>query len=407
MRLNSMKRRGVLFAAALCGVLVVAGCGSSATDATSNSAGPASSTESSAAAPESSSAASEPTSSAAEESPAPSSETAPDSSAPASDAAPKGTAPVSPPNGTVPKLTMGVPGIPPVISSTLPHIAFEKGFYKAFGVDVDVKDFTTGTDATRALSTGQIDVAIIPPAQGIQLAAKNIHLVSIQGQEKPDWIVVSTDPSVNSCETLKGQSLGVDAIGGIRFIALSQMLRTCGLTMKDVHPLVFAGNQNTQAVIAGQLKVSVLHLNEKFMVEEKSGKPLTTVMTMADSVPNTMYEFIGVQKEKLQELRPALVRFTAANIAALNWMFDPANADEVAQLLTMTGDTASAMKQAMVEYAKMSFWELDSAGMPEKNIENMITGQIKAGNITEAQAPKASDLIDLSVYADAQKLVQP
>lgn len=321
--------------------------------------------------------------------------------------APTGTAPVSPPSGTVPKLTIGTPGIPPVISALLPYIANKEGFYKAFGVDVTVKNFQTGTDATRALSTGQIDISIVPPAQQAQLAATGVDLVGIQGQEKPDWVVVSSDPSINSCQKLKGQSLGVDAIGGIRYIALAQMLKTCGLTIKDVHPLVFSGNANPQAMIAGQLKVSVLHLNEKIDVEQKSGKQLTTVMSMATAVPNTMYEIFGVQKSKLAQLRPALVRFVAAQIATLNWMFAPANADQVAQLATVVGDSEATMKEAMQQYQQMGFWTLDGPGMPLTNMENVIKGQVAAGNVKADKAPNAASLVDTSIYADAQKLVAP
>lgn len=413
MKRNSRKRGGAFLAAIVCGVLVIAGCGSSGQAAADSDAGSSPASQSSAESPaESPSAAESETPSQAEESTQAPETSAAEESTPAGDAgdanaAPKGTAPVSPPEGPADKLTVGTPGIPPVISSMLPYIAQDKGFYEAFGVDVTVKDFKTGTDATRALSTGQIDIAITPPAQQIQLAAKGIDLIGVQGQEKPDWVVVSEDPSIDSCEKLKGQSLGVDAIGGIRFIALNQMLRTCGLSMDDVHPLVFPGNQNTQAMIAGQLTVSVLHLNESAMIEEQRKEPLTTVMTMADSVPNTMYELFSVQKEKFEALRPALVKWVAANIAALNWMFDSANADEVAKLMTKTGDTETAMKTAMAQYGEMGFWELDSDGMPLENITNMIKGQIAAGNIEEADAPEAADLVDASVYADAQKLVQP
>ena len=321
--------------------------------------------------------------------------------------APSGTAPASTPNTPFPKLTVGTPGIPPVISALLPYIADKQGFYKAFGVDVTVKNFQTGTDATRALSTGQIDVSIVPPAQQIQLAAKGIPLVGIMGQEKPDWIVVSSDPGINSCQKLKGQSLGVDAIGGIRYIALAQMLKTCGLTIKDVHPLVFSGNANPQAMIAGQLKVSVLHLNEQIDVEQHTGKQLTAVMSMAEAVPNTMYEIYGVQKSKVSALRDALVRFDAAQIATLNWMFDPANADTVAQLATVVGDTEATMKIAMQKYQQMGFWTLDGPGMPDANVDQMIKGQVAAGNVKSDKAPQAADLIDASIYADAQKLVKP
>jgi NitT/TauT family transport system substrate-binding protein len=379
MRRNSLRHSVTLTSALLAGLVALTGCGGSNTASTSGSSAQA-----------------QPSTTAQ----------APSATTPAGPA-PSGTAPATPPSQPFPKLTIGTPGIPPVISSLLPYIADKKGFYKAFGVDVTVKNFQTGTDATRALSTGQIDISIVPPAQQIQLAAKGIALTGIMGQEKPDWVVVSSDSSIDSCQKLKGQSLGVDAIGGIRYIALAQMLKTCGLTIKDVHPLVFSGNANPQAMIAGQLKVSVLHLNEKIDVEQHSGKSLTTVMSMATAVPNTMYEIFGVQSKRVNELRDALVRFDAAQIATLNWMFDPANADEVAQLGTVVGDSAATMKAAMQQYEQIGFWTLNDAGMPETNLDNMVKGQVAAGNVKADKAPKAADLIDTSIYQDAQKLVQP
>lgn len=140
-------------------------------------------------------------------------------------------------NGAQSTLVLGSPGIPPVISGLLPYIADKQGFYRKYGVSVTVKNFQTGTDATRAVASGQIDMAIMPPAQLIQLASHGVQLVALQGQEFPDWTVVSTDPSVNSCGALKGKSIGIDSIGGIRYVALLQMLKTCGLSIKDVHPL--------------------------------------------------------------------------------------------------------------------------------------------------------------------------
>lgn len=395
MKNHSVTRRMALISAAVAGATVLAACSSGSKSASTPPAStPAASTQAASAAPSVASPAS----------------SGPASSAPASaavSAAPGGTAPANPvPAGPLPKLTLGTPGIPPVISAILPYIADKQGFYKAFGVDVTVKNFQTGTDATRAASTGQIDLAIMPPAQQIALVSKGTALVGIQGQEVPDWVVVSTDPSINSCASLKGQSLGVDAVGGIRYIALSQMLKTCGLTIKDVHPLVFPGNANPQAMVAGQLKTSVLHLNEVIDVEQQRGnKPLTVAVDMSKAVPNTMYEMYGALKANVDKNRDAYVRLVAAQIATINWMFDPANADQVAQLASVVGDSKAVMLNAMAQYQKINFWTADGAGMPQANLENMIKAQVAVGNVDAAKAPTYDQLVDLTIYQDAMKLV--
>jgi NitT/TauT family transport system substrate-binding protein len=306
--------------------------------------------------------------------------------------------------GDTPTLVLGSPGIPPVISGLLPVVADKQGFYKKYGVKVTIKSFNTGTDATRAVATGQIDTAIMPPAQLAQLASQGNQLVGLQGQEFPDWQIVSTTPSVNSCTALKGQSVGVDAVGGIRYVALSQMLKSCGLTIDDVHPLAFPGNANPQALAAGQLKVSVLHLNEVVTLQGQNVK-LTTAVKMSEAVPNTMYEMYGTTKANLAKKRDAFVKMIAAQTAAIQWMNDPKNADALAQIATVTGDKKADLVKAMDQYRQMEFWTSKDDGMPQTNVEKTIKGQVAVGNIKAEQAPTYQQIVDPSVWTDAQKLV--
>lgn len=308
--------------------------------------------------------------------------------------------------GSASSITLGSPGTPPVISGLLPYIAQKEGFYKKYGVNVTVKSFSTGTDATRAVASGQIDAAIMPPALLMQLAAKGVPLVGIQGQQVPDWVVVSTDPAVTSCSQLKGQGVTVDAVGGIRYTALASMVKSCGLTIKDIKPVVLPGNNAPQALIAGQVKDAVLHLNELVDVQQRLGAgKVHTIMKMSQTSPNTMYEMYGVLKPNLEKNRKAFVDMVAAQIATLKWMADPANLTKVAQLGTVVGDPASVMKQAMQQYFAMGFWTQNGSGMPETNVNNMIQTQIKVGNLTSANAPSYSKIVDQSVYADAAKQV--
>ncbi|MBO0832955.1 MAG: ABC transporter substrate-binding protein [Actinobacteria bacterium] len=309
-------------------------------------------------------------------------------------------------SGSLPTITLGSPGIPPVISGLLPYIAEKQGFYKKYGVNVVIKSFTTGTDATRAVADGQIDAAIMPPAQLMELAAKGVKLVGIQGQEVPDWVVVSTNASVTSCAQLKGQSVSVDAVGGIRYTALASMVKSCGLTIKDITPVPLPGNNAPQALIAGQVKYAVLHLNELIDVQKllTTGK-VNVIMKMSQTNPSTMYEMFGTLKSSLAKNRKAYVDMVAAQIATLKWMADPANLSKVAQLGTVVGDPADVMKTAMQQYFSIGFWTLNGSGMPQANVQNMIQTQVAVGNLTTSNAPAYSQIVDQSVYADAAKLV--
>ncbi len=305
---------------------------------------------------------------------------------------------------SLPTITLGSPGVPPVISGLLPYIAQKEGFYQKFKVNVVIRSFQTGTDATRAVATGQIDSAIMPPAQLMELASTGVPLVGIQGQEVPDWLVASTAAGVKACPQLKGQGVSVDAVGGIRYVALSSMLKSCGLTVQQIKPLVFPGNNAPQGMIAGQIKVGVLHLNELIDVNTQLHKQVTVVMRASQVSPNNMYEMYGVKKATLAAKHTAFVRMIAAQIAALKWMTNPANLDKAAQLGTVVGDSKAVMKQALQQYFQMGFWTLNGSGLPEANINHMIAVQIAVGNLKQASAPSYAQIVDQSIYQQAAKL---
>ena len=131
-------------------------------------------------------------------------------------------------------ITLGVPGIPPVFLGVMPYTALQQGYYKKYGLDVQIKGFTSGTDAVRAVAAGQIDLAWSPTPFAMTLISKGTSLVGIEGMDKVDWLVGSNSSSISTCADLKGQNIGVDSIGGARYQALQAMLTKCNLTIQDV-----------------------------------------------------------------------------------------------------------------------------------------------------------------------------
>jgi hypothetical protein len=114
-----------------------------------------------------------------------------------------------------------------------------------------------------------------------------------------------------------------------------------------------------------------------------------------------MYEMYGTTTKNLAAKRSAFVKLVAAQIATIKWMNDPANFQAVAQYGTVVGDSKAVMLNAMAQYRKLGFWSTNSAGLPAKNINNTIQTQIAVGNIKASQAPKVSQIVDLSIYKDA------
>src|SRR5205085_3263524 len=152
------------------------------------------------------------------------------------------------------KMTIAVPGIPPVFSGLFVYVAKEEGFFKDQGLDVEVRPFDSGASAAQAVVAGSVDLSLSPTAAVVRMVSNaGVDLVGIYGQEHPDWLLASSDAQPRKCKDLEGQAVGVDAVGGARAVALAQFLRHCGLKIDQVKLVSLSSNVGA-AMVAGQIK---------------------------------------------------------------------------------------------------------------------------------------------------------
>jgi NitT/TauT family transport system substrate-binding protein len=303
-------------------------------------------------------------------------------------------------------ITLGVPGIPPVFLGVMPYTALQQGYYKRYGLDVQIKGFTSGTDAVRAVAAGQIDLAWSPTPFAMTLIAKGTPLVGIEGMDKVDWVVGSNTGSVKTCADLKGQNIGVDSIGGARYQALQAMLTKCKLDIKDVHPVVFPGATAIQAMLAGQLHVSVLHIDD--LAEAASqGTPVDTVVSIQQTDPFQHYDMLVGLRDNIAAKRSAFVNFLKADIQAIRYMNNPRALNRVAQIGMVVGHNQQVTTTALKQYLKLSWWPLNRSGLGVAPITRTVYENVKLGNIPNGNPPTWKQIADTSLWKAAYKAVTP
>jgi NitT/TauT family transport system substrate-binding protein len=303
-------------------------------------------------------------------------------------------------------ITLGVPGIPPVFLGVMPYTAYEQGYYRKYGLDVQIKGFTSGTDAVKAVQAGQIDLAWSPTPFAMTLISKGVPLVGIEGMDKVDWVVGSNSSSVQTCADLKGQNIGVDSIGGARYQALQAMLTKCHLTIQDVHPVVFPGATAVQAMLAGQLHVSVLHLDD--LAEASSqGTPIKTVVSIAQTDPFQHYDMLVGLRDNIAAKRSAFVNFLKADIQTIRYMNNPKALNRVASIGMVVGHNLAVTKTALKEYLKLSWWPLNRSGLGVAPITRTVFENVKLGNISAGNPPSWKQIVDTSLWKQAYKAVTP
>lgn len=305
------------------------------------------------------------------------------------------------------KVIFAVPGVPPIASDTIVFLAQEQGFFKKYGVDVDIRKFDNGTAAAQAVVAGSLDLALSPTPGVIRMASNaGVPIIGIWGMAHPDWLLVSRDPKMNKCTDLKGQSVGVDTVGGARSVTLGAFLRSCGLKLDDVKQISL-GSNSPAALVAGQIAFAPVHLDEVPAISEQLGHPVTIVLSYKQISPVNHYIMLVSTKDRVKAKRDAFVRVEAALIEAANYMVDPKNLDRVAQIATVTGRKKSVMEAALPEFYKIEFWPVGNDGLPRKNIEVAINIQKKVGGIKPDKKPVSYDeLVDTSLWKDAAAMVK-
>lgn len=303
-------------------------------------------------------------------------------------------------------LTFGLPAIPPIFVDVQAMVAAKQGFFKRYGVDVTLRNFPNGSEASRAVAAGDAALSLSPTPLVInQIANAGVNVVGIYGDEHPDYYLVSVDPKA-TCKSVAGQPVGVDAPGGALSVALKYMLAKCQVALSQVQQIGLSANVPT-AMIAGQLNYAVLHLDGLMAVEAQTKKKLKIIMDFGSALPVYHNMLVIVRRDKLAANRDQYVRVIAGMIAAERYIRDPANRVTVAKIAAVTGRNETEALRALDEYVKMDFWPHDSAGLAKANIEAVAKVQEKAGNIRPGKTPPSYErVVDPSIFADAMALVK-
>jgi NitT/TauT family transport system substrate-binding protein len=239
-----------------------------------------------------------------------------------------------------------------------------------------------------------------------QVSNSDVKLVAIYGLEHPDFFLASSDPAVTGCKDVARKPVGVESIGGARALALKEMLATCGLKLEDVQQVALGANV-AQAMIAGQLKIGVLHLDEAPGIEAQAKQPLKTLVTLKDASPVSHYLVAVANRDKVAKDRALFVKVIAGLVDARRFMQDPAHAKEVAEVAARTGHPPAEAEKALRQYLDMEFWPDGHAGLTPRNLQSVIDKQVAIGGIRPDKGPVTVErLADASLWRDAVALTK-
>jgi NitT/TauT family transport system substrate-binding protein len=306
--------------------------------------------------------------------------------------------------GKAATLTIGVPGNPPIYATLPLAVAAAQGYFKDQNLNVTIRPFSTGVDVSRALQSSQIEGGLVPTNNLLAVDSNGGSVVGVFGFPLSDLVLASTDPAVKNCKQLKGQTVAIDATGASRAIALNEMLASCGLKPTDVSTIAVGGPPAIDALVSGQVKLAIVHIDELAAVQAK--RKASSIMSLSTVSPLDHYIMLSTTRQTLDQSsgKDTWVRVVRATQKAIAYMYDPKNAKTVAKTASdMIKQPTMIAGPALPGFEKVGVWPKTGDGLDKKSVDATIKAQTAAGNVSAAAGLTYDKIVDPSVAKEASK----
>jgi ABC-type nitrate/sulfonate/bicarbonate transport system substrate-binding protein len=298
-------------------------------------------------------------------------------------------------------------GPPPIYISLYIDVAEKEGYFKKVGLqNPSVRYFQNGAQvATEVITGAALAAATATQASEIAMAG-GTPIVAIAGMNSQDFFVGSNLSDVHGCSDLKGKTLSYDQPNGARDLYLKAYLATCHLSISDVQLVSSQNAALIKAAIAGQVTTGVFHINELASVEATTHKKWTQLARPPSIENGQHYGMLIVQKSSIRSQRDVLSRFLAAWVLATRFMQDPKNVNAFAKIASSaTGDPLAGDQLAVRAFQKIGFWDQTDHGLTQARVMGSLKILESIGAVKASQAPSYNQMVDLSLYPAAEKLV--
>lgn len=138
--------------------------------------------------------------------------------------------------------------------------AYEGGFYKRHGLDVELVEFKSGTDLIKAIVGGQLDTGVLGFTNAASWSSKGADLKVVGGaQHGFHAIVVREDAGIQTVSDLKGHTLASQKEGSTADMVLKGVvLKNAGLSADDLSIMGVSPQVAVQSLVGKRVDAAFL-----------------------------------------------------------------------------------------------------------------------------------------------------
>jgi ABC-type nitrate/sulfonate/bicarbonate transport system substrate-binding protein len=247
----------------------------------------------------------------------------------------------------------------------------EKKFFAQQHININVTLIATGASGEfAALRSGSVDFVQAAQDAVISANASGANLTSVMGWSNVDLFSLLGAPGVTSAQDVKGKSCAATNTSTGDAFLMKAILAKSDLTYPNDYSIIVSGGvgSRVESVLLGQAKCGIFLEPQTSEVLAGGGSILGTAATALGS--NYQYLTGITTPAWASSHKGVLIRFLTAMVEADQWLHNPANENEAAEILAASPSNIS-------DYQAKSAW-VGLYGKPNTFTTNLTAADVKA-----------------------------
>jgi NitT/TauT family transport system substrate-binding protein len=289
-------------------------------------------------------------------------------------------------------------GITSATAFNLPHyIATEKNYYQAQGLTIDTIVVGAATGVLQQLAAGALNIAEAATDQALRAIVRGAPIKIIAGAASNAPFRVVAAKGIRTWSDLKGKTVSVGGPTDVTLYFVRVMARKNGLADQDYDVLYGGGTPARFAQLAsGAVAAAILTNPLDFAALEQGFVDLGSV---PQYLPNWAQNNILVDTRWAQRNRATILAFLRADIKATEYLYGPANRDEIVGILAKYTQTSLPFAAATYDLFIKEKVVAYKAALFADGINANLDALVATGEL--ADAPPLATFIDESFLAEA------
>jgi NitT/TauT family transport system substrate-binding protein len=277
------------------------------------------------------------------------------------------------------------------------YVADAKGFWKGENLDVTLTIFNSGTENQQALLGDAITFGAGGYTEPINLSAQGAPTVIFGFIQGALPYRLMTKSSITETGQLPGKILAISKVGSLTDQLTRIVLKQAGIDPSKITYQQAGGSSSRLAALQSGAVDGALLDSPSYELAQDAG--MNTLVNLAEELPSFPYEVLYAKKETIEAKADVFVRFLRGFIKGIAYFKDPANEDEVLQIVAeATGQKAEDLKLAYESTLK-DF--PDKGEMQLDGIKQALDGTKEFADIPGVEKVTAEDLYYPDLQAEA------